>query len=87
MINGIPATTQHNNYYMTERTHVSRHPCCGDDDGDTDTFDMQNTYGVSLPGIFPTTLPEVKKPYSSVSVHNFIMVRLVRIGGGEGGVI
>ena len=36
MINGIPATTQHNNYYMimTERTHVSRHPCFGDDDDD-----------------------------------------------------
>ena len=65
MINGIPATTQHNNYFMTERTHVSRHPCFGDDDGGNDTFDMQNTHGqsqpYSLPGIFPTTLPE---PYS-----------------------
>ena len=29
MINGIPTTTQHNNYHMTERSHVSRHPCCG----------------------------------------------------------
>ena len=47
MINGIPAKPQHNNYYMTERTHVSRHSCCGDDDGDTDTFDMQNTHGQS----------------------------------------
>ena len=62
MINGIPATIQHNNYYMTERTHVSRHPCFGDDDGDNDTFDMQNTHGQSrftlpatLPGFFFTT--------------------------------
>ena len=47
MINGIPAITQHNNYYMTERTHVSRHPCFGDDDGDNDTFEMQNTHGQS----------------------------------------
>ena len=80
MINGIPAITQHNNYYMTERTHVSRHPCFGDDDGDNDTFDMQNTHGQSrftLPATLPVTrnfshyptrtLPEVKKPYSSVS--------------------
>ena len=82
MINGIPATTQHNNYYMTERTHVSRHPCFGDDDGDNDTFDMQNTHGQSrftLPATLPVTrnfshyptrtLPEVKKPYSSVSAN------------------
>ena len=34
MINGIPATTQHNNYYTTGRAHVIRHPCFGDDDGD-----------------------------------------------------
>ena len=58
MINGIPTTTQHNNYHMTERSHVSRHRCCGDDDGDTDTFDMQNTLPYPLPGFFPTTLPE-----------------------------
>ena len=77
MINGIPATTQHNNYHMTERTHVSRHPCFGDDDGDID-FDMQNTHGQSrftLPATLPVTrnffhyptrtLPEVKKPYPS----------------------
>ena len=82
MINGIPAITQHNNYYMTERTHVSRHPCFGDDDGDNDTFDMQNTHGQSrftLPATLPVTrnfshyptrtLPEVKKPYSSVSAN------------------
>ena len=82
MINGIPATTQHNNHYMimTERTHVSRHPCFGDDDGDNYTFDMQNTHGqlrftltATLPvtrnfSHYPTrTLLEVKKPYSSVS--------------------
>ena len=56
MINGIPATTQHNNCYMTERTHVSRHPCFGDDDGDNDTFDMQNTHGQSRFTLL-TTLP------------------------------
>ena len=82
MINWISATTQHNNYYMTERTHVSRHPCFGDDDGDIYTFDMQNTHGQSrftLPATLPVTrnfshyptrtLPEVKKPYSSVSAN------------------
>ena len=50
----------------------------GDDDGDTDTFDMQNTYWQSrltLPATLPVTrifshyptrtLPEVKKPYPS----------------------
>ena len=65
---------------MTERTHVSRHPCFGDYDGNNDTFDMQNTHGQSrftLPATLPVTrnfphyptrtLPEVKKPYSSVS--------------------
>ena len=54
----------------------------GDDDGDTDTFDMQNTYWQSrltLPATLPVTrifshyptrtLPEVKKPYSSVSAN------------------
>ena len=60
MINGIPAITQHNNYYMTERTHVSRHPCFGDDDGDNATFDMQNTkYTVpSYATCNPTRYPE-----------------------------
>ena len=66
--------------YMTERTKVSRHSCFGDDDGDNDTFDMQNTHGQSrftLPATLPVTrnfshyptrtLLEVKKPYSSVS--------------------
>ena len=80
MINKIPETTQHSNYYMTERTHVSRHPCFGDNYGDNNIFDMQNTHGQSrftLPATllvtrnfshYPTrTLPEVKKPYSSVS--------------------
>ena len=38
MINGIPTTTQYKKYYMTERTHVSRHPCFGDDDGNNDTW-------------------------------------------------
>ena len=45
MIDGIHATTQHNNYYITERTHASRHPCFGDDDRDNDTFDMHNAHG------------------------------------------
>ena len=57
-----------------------RHPRFGDDDSDNDTFHMQNTHIQSrftLPATLPVTrnfshyptrtLPEVKKPYSSVS--------------------
>ena len=59
---------------------LPRHPRFGDDDSDNDTFHMQNTHIQSrftLPATLPVTwnfshnptrtLPEVKKPYSSVS--------------------
>ena len=32
-----------------------------------DSFDLRYPQPYPLPGIFPATLPEVKKPYSSVS--------------------
>ena len=76
----FPQKAQHNKYYMTEHTHLSRHPCFGADDGDNDTLDMQNTLGQSqftLPATLPVTrnfshyptwtLPEVKGPYSSAT--------------------
>ena len=80
MLNWISATTQHNNFYMTERTHVSRHPCFGDNYGDNNIFYMQNAHE-QLRFTLPTTLPVtrnfshfptrtllgVKKLYSSVS--------------------
>ena len=39
MINGIPATTQHNKHNMTERSAPTT-SSFGDDDSNNDTFDM-----------------------------------------------
>ena len=78
LCNATHATSQYNNYHMTQRTHVPRCSCFDDDNSDSGTTDIQSTHGrprFTLPATLPVTriffhyptrtLPEVKKPYPS----------------------
>ena len=82
LCNATHATSQYNNYHMTQRTHVPRCSCFDDDNSDSGTTDIQSTHGrprFTLPATLPVTriffhyptrtLPEVKNPYPSQPGH------------------
>ena len=61
---------------MTERTHVPRRPCFGDDDDDNDADDADKQSTHLLPvGVtrILVSLPEVKNPYPSGPGYNITL--------------